>query len=81
MNNGLVKKLVYYGKVHLGLNDLDAIYVENVLYRKLRLTPSEKKVMSLLYGFETSDGLLSVQEIAEKMFASQSQEEFLKSLL
>lgn len=38
----------------------------------LRLTPSEKKVMSLLYGFETSDGLLSVQEIAEKMNLSRT---------
>ena len=27
MNSILVKKLVYYGKKHLGLNDIDAIYV------------------------------------------------------
>ena len=43
MSNGLVKKLVYYGKVHLGLNELDSIYVENALYRKLKLLPEEKE--------------------------------------
>lgn len=42
MNNGLVKKLVYYGQIHLGLNKLDSIYVENVLYRKLRINPDEE---------------------------------------
>ena len=42
--SSLVKKLVHYGKVHLGLNDLDAIYVENALYRKLNLVPSQEEV-------------------------------------
>ena len=37
MNSTLVKKLVYYGKKHLGLNDLDSIYVTNALYRKLHI--------------------------------------------
>ena len=41
MNSLLVKKLVYYGKKHLGLNDLDAVYVSNILYRKLKIQYSE----------------------------------------
>ena len=44
MNSTLVKKLVYYGKKHLGLNDLDAIYVTNALYRKLKIQHSEEEV-------------------------------------
>ena len=44
MNSSLVKKLVYYGKKHLGLNDLDSIYVTNVLYRKLHIEYSEDEV-------------------------------------
>ena len=42
--SSLVKKLVYYGKKHLGLNNLDAIYVSNVLYRKLNIQYSEEEV-------------------------------------
>lgn len=44
MSSTLVKKLVYYGKKHLGLDTLDAIYVENVLYRKLMIQPSEETI-------------------------------------
>ena len=59
MNNGLVKKLVYYGKTHLGLNDLDAIYVENVLYRKLNLTPTEKNLdLNYINDLKVPDVLL-----------------------
>ena len=42
--SSLVKKLVYYGQKHLGLNNLDAIYVSNVLYRKLNIQYSEEEV-------------------------------------
>ena len=42
--SSLVKKLVYYGQKHLELNNLDAIYVSNVLYRKLNIQYSEEEV-------------------------------------
>ena len=42
--SSLVKKLVYYGQKHLGLNNLDAIYVSNILYRKLNIQYSEEEV-------------------------------------
>ena len=44
MNSSLVKKLVYYGKKHLGINELDAIYVTNALYRKLNIQYDEDEV-------------------------------------
>lgn len=59
MNSELVKKLVYYGKVHLGLSDLDSIYVENVLYRKLKIIPSEDKCdLSYINDLKVPDVLL-----------------------
>ena len=59
MNNGLVKKLVYYGKVHLGLNELDSIYVENVLYRKLKLVPCDENIdLSYINDLKVPDILL-----------------------
>ena len=57
--SSLVKKLVHYGKVHLGLNDLDAIYVENVLYRKLKLVPTKEEVdLTYINDLKVPDVLL-----------------------
>ena len=59
MNSTLVKKLVYYGKKHLGLNDLDSIYVANVLYRKLHIEYSEDEVdLSYIDELKVPDVLL-----------------------
>ena len=59
MNNGLVRKLVYYGQKHLGLNDLDSIYISNVLYRKLKLQYSEEEIdLSYIDELKVPDVLL-----------------------
>ena len=59
MNNGLVRKLVYYGQKHLGLNDLDSIYISNVLYRKLKLQYNDEEIdLSYIDELKVPDILL-----------------------
>ena len=38
MGNEIVEKLIAYSKIHLGLSDLDSIYVRNALLRKLNIS-------------------------------------------
>lgn len=59
MNSLLVKKLVYYGKKHLGLNELDSIYITNVLYRKLNIEYSDEEVdLSYIDDLKVPDVLI-----------------------
>ncbi len=59
MSNKLVKELVYYGKKHLGLNDLDAIYVQNALYRKLKIEHSDEEYdLSFIDDLKVPDVLI-----------------------
>ena len=64
MNNSLVKKLVYYGKKHLGLDELDSIYIENVLYRKLKIEYSDEEV-DLSYIDELKVPDIIIEELKE----------------
>ena len=78
MNSTLVKKLVYYGKKHLGLNDLDAIYIRNILFNKNKLealkqnfgacldTPTSANEIISIPGFRGRDPReISVQQLTK----------------
>lgn len=56
----IIEELITYGKIHLDLNDLDAIYVRNILMHKLNVeSPYEGEIdVETIKNLEVPDSLL-----------------------
>lgn len=68
--NIIIEELIEYGKVHLGLEDLDAIYARNILMHKLNIaSPYEDDLdLDFIKDLKVPDILLD--ELRENLLAS-----------
>lgn len=67
--NVIIEELIEYGKVHLGLDDLDAIYVRNILMHKLNVSHPYNDKLDLTYIKELKVPDVLLDELRETLSA------------